>query len=546
MRKVVLALAILALTGCATIPTSGPVLVAGPNTVGSQTEAEFLPAGPAEGGTQREILDGFISAGSAPQNNFRIARSFLTDEAALVWNPAGGTMVRGIYDSVKVTAATEMTYSTAIVSAIDADGVLTTIEPSETREWNFSFSRVNGEWRLSGAPDITLISESTFSSAYGEYVAYFFNHDRTALVPDVRVFARQGDPVASVARAVIAGPSTYLPNASTAFPEGSALVSVLVDADKGNATVDVSDDIKQSSNTDQQDMLAQLRASLGEFPDVTLTSMSVNQSLLTIAAVPGLEPNPRVDDRPLILYNNSFGYSADSQIESIPSNAASIVSLKPTSVSFDASINSAAIASPTGVYLVTNQTEQISAKASFVEPQIDGSGSVWWVETHLPDLISVFAEGREFLVDGPWPGSARIVGLEVSRDDARVAIAINDAGHGYILVGAITADDFGRPEAVSAYRRLAVSADSIVDIAWADSTHVAVLGSRNGVVHAEVATVGGGSRLIGQPQNATRISGGNKGVAGLVVISTDGQLWKPRGAGWQATGVFADLLATQH
>jgi hypothetical protein len=546
MRRVLVILALLSLTGCATIPTTGPVLVAGPNSVGSPTEAEFLPAGPAEGATQREILDGFISAGSAPQNNFRIARSFLTDEAALVWNPAGDTLVRGIYDSVKVTAATEMTYSTAIVSAIDAEGVLTSIEPSETREWNFSFSRVNGEWRLSSAPDITLISESTFSSAYGEYTAYFYNYDRTALVPDVRVFARQGDPVASVARAVIAGPSTYLPNASTAFPQDAELVSVLVDADKGNATVDVSDNVKQASITDQQDMLAQLRASLGEFADVTATAMSVNQSLLTIATVPGLEPNPRVDDRPLILYNNSFGYSTDSKIESIPSNAASIVSLKPTSVSFDASTNAAAIASPTGVYLVTDRTELISAQASSVEPQIDGSGSVWWVENHLPDLISVFTDRQESLVDGPWPGSARIVALEVSRDDSRVAIAINDDGHGYILVGAITVGGSGQPGAVSAYRRLSVSADSIVDIAWADSTHVAVLGSRDGVVHAEVATVGGSSRLIGQPQNPMRISGGNKGVSGLVVISGNGELWTPRGAGWQATGVFADLLATQH
>ncbi|CAB4620620.1 unannotated protein [freshwater metagenome] len=546
MRKFVLILAVLMLTGCATIPTAGPVVVAGPNTVGSQTDVEFLPAGPAEGATQREILDGFINAGSAPQNNFRIARSFLTDEAALVWNPAGETMVRGVYDSVMVTAATEMTYSAGIVSVVDGAGVLTNVEPAQTREWSFSFARVNGEWRLSGVPDVTVISESTFSSTYGEYTAYFVNHNQTALVPDVRVFARQGDPMFSVARAVIAGPSPYLPNTSTAFPQGTELVSVLVDDKKGIATVDVSDNVRQAPTTDQRIMLAQLRASLGEFTNVTATAMSINQSLLAIAGVPGLETAVQVDDRPLILYNKSFGYSHNSKIESVPSNAASIVSLEPTSISFDASTNAAAVSSPTGVYLVTDGTEQISVKESSVEPQIDGSGTVWWVENHLPDLISVFADGREFLVDGPWRGSAHIVGLEVSRDDARVAIAINDLGHAYVLVGAITVDATGLPTAVNAYRRLSVSADLIVDIAWADSNHVAVLGSRSGVVHAEVATVGGGSRLIGQPQNPTGISGGNKGVSGLVVISGNGQLWKPRGVGWQATGVFADILATQH
>jgi len=545
MRRVVLILAVLLLTGCATIPKMGPVLVAGPNTGGSQTELGFLPAGPAEGATQREILDGFISAGSAPQNNFRIARSFLTDEVALVWNPTGSTMVRGVYDSVKVTSATEMTYATGIVSVVDEDGVLISIEPERNFEWNFIFSRVNGEWRLSNVPDGTLISETTFSSTYGEYSAYFFNYDRTALVPDVRIFSRQGDPVASVARAVIAGPSTFLPNSSTAFPEDSELVSVLVDAENGKTIVDVSGSASRASITDQQNMLAQLRVSLAEFADVTATEMSVNQSILSIATVPGLEPDWRVDDRPLILYNNSFGYSTGSETESISSIEANIVNLGPTSVSFDASTNTAAISSPTGVYLVKDGVNRLSRQVSVVDPQIGGSQSVWWVNPDSPARIFVDTAGRDFTIDGPWSRSARIVGLEVSRDDTRVAIAVNDLGQGYVLVGAIAADNSGRPTYVTAYRRLAVSADSIVDLAWADSTHVALLGERNGVVHAELATVGGGSRLIGQPPNPTGISGGNSGEAGLVVISGNGQLWKPRGGGWESTGVFADVLATQ-
>ncbi|CAB4856184.1 MAG: hypothetical protein F2785_00650 [Actinobacteria bacterium] len=546
MRRVVLILAVLSLTGCATIPTTGPVLVAGPNTVESQTGVEFVPAGPAEGATQREIFDGFISAGSAPQNNFRIARTFLTEEAALIWNPTRGTVVRGIYDAVEVTAATEMTYTTEILSVVDEDGVLTSLDPAKTFEWNFSFSLVNGEWRLSEVPDISVVSESTFSSAYGEYAAYFFNDNRTALVPDVRIFARQGNPVASVARAVIAGPSTYLPNASTAFPETSQLVSVLVEANTGNATVDVSDTVSRATITDQQDMLTQLRASLGEFADVTETAMSVNQTLLTIPLVTGLEPNPRVDDRPLILSGDLFGYATDSEIESIPSISTSIANLKPTSVSFDASTNAAAIAAPTGVYLVTDRTQKKLGDASRIEPQIDGSGSVWWVKPDSPDRIFVSTDGRGFYVSGPWSSSAQIVGLEVSREDARVAIALNDLGRGFVLVSSISFDRVGRPTALSDFRRLTVSADSVVDLAWADSTHVAILGSRNGVVHAEVATVGGSSRLIGRPQNPTRISGGNNGVSGLVVMSSDGQLWKPRGGGWESTGVFADVLATQH
>ncbi|MEN9911079.1 MAG: hypothetical protein RLZZ441_647, partial [Actinomycetota bacterium] len=383
-------------------------------------------------------------------------------------------------------------------------------------------------------------------SAYGEYTAYFYNRDRTAFVPDVRVFARQGNPLNSLARAVIKGPSQYLPNASTAFPQGSELVGVLADVELGNVTVDVSETVSKASITDQQDMLSQLAASIGELPDVNATAISVNQLLLPIVAVPGLEPNPRVDDRPLILLDSSFGYSTETGIESTYWNAASVVSLKPASVSFDASTRTAAIGSPTGVYLLEDNIVPLSSRPSFVEPQIGGSQSVWWVKSDSPDRVFVFCDGRDFSFRGPWSGSAQVTALEVSRDDARIAIGINDGGRAFIMVGAISVDIAGQPRFVSGYRSLNFSADSIVDLAWADATHVAVLGNRDGIVHAELATVGGLSRLIGQPQNPIRISGGNEGVEGLVVISADGQLWRPRGTGWRSTGITADVLATQH
>jgi hypothetical protein len=453
--------------------------------------------------------------------------------------------VRGVYASVKVSAATELTYFTTIVSRVDENGVFSTSSRPESRDWQFGFTRTDGEWRLSVVPDLTVVSESTFASTYDEYIAYFYNHDRTAFVPDVRVFARQGDPVTSVARAVIAGPSQFLPNASTAFPPGSELTTAPVEREAGNTTVDVSDTVVEASIRDQQDMLAQLSASLGEITDVTSTVMSVNRVSLTIPAATGIEPNPRVDDRPLILYDNSFGYSTDAEIESIPSNEARIVNLTPTSISYDASTNATAVGTRTGVFLLTDRTERVSDRESLVDPQIDGSRSVWWVDPTTPHQVSVSIGGGKIVLDGPWPRSAQIAGLEVSREGARVAIGVNDRGRGYVLVGAISVDESGRPSGVSGFRRLTIAAESIIDLAWADSTHVAVLGSRNGVIHAELGTVGGGSRLLGQPQNPARISGGNAGITGLVVIAGNGQLWKPRGAGWQSTGVPADVLATQ-
>ncbi len=546
MRRAFVVLAVLALAGCATLPTRSPVQVGGPIAIEGQTEVEYLPTGPADGATQREILDGFIAAGSAPQNNFRIARSFLTDAAALSWKPAHETVVHGIYAKVQNLSSTELQFSTTVEATVDENGVFDASENRAQRQWQFRFAEVNGEWRLASVPDLTLVTEVAFASAYDEYTVYFYNRDRTAFVPDVRIFARQADPVTSVARAVVAGPSRYLPDASTAFPEGAALAVAPVELADGRAIVDLTEDVAQASIVDQQEMLSQLGVSLGQLPDVTSTTISVNRNALSIAAIPGLESNPRVDDRPLIVYKNRIGFSAGTRIEPLDTNGPRIANLKPTSVSYDGTTHSAAVGTRVGVYLVSDRTDRIADRPSIVDPQIDSSRAVWWVDGTAPDAIQIVAGGRHLTVRGPWSRGATVVGLEVSRENARVAVAVNDKGRGRVFVASVATDDSHRPTGVSGYRALPVFVDSVLDIAWSDATHIAVLDATNSVVHAELVTVGGRAVLLGQPQNPARISGGNTGVAGLVVLARNGQLWRPRGAGWQSTGVPADVLATQH
>jgi len=545
MRRLTLAITVMTLVGCTGLPVSGPVLVGGPIGVEIRAEVDYLPAGPSEGASQREILDGFIAAGASPQSNYRIARSFLADSVAANWNPARETVVRGGYAAVETLTATSLSFSAGVSARVDERGVYQLAHTNSVTTWEFGFTQVDGEWRLNEVPDLTVVTEVAFASAYDEYTVYFYNHDRTAFIPDVRIFARLGDPVTAVARATIAGPSEYLPNAATAFPPGSELVVAPVEVEGGRAVVDVTEVVQQASTADQRDMLSQLGVSLGQMSGVTASALSVNRTLLAVPVIPGIESNPRVDDRPLIVYNDAVGYSDGLDLEFLDGPGRQIVSLDPTSFSYDAGTDTAVVGTREGVFLVGERTEQVSVEPSTVDPQIGGARSVWWVEPATPHRVSIFSGGVLITVTGPWSRSARVVGLEVSREDSRVAIAVNDRGRSVVFVGAISADEDNRPTGVSGFRQLAVVADSILDLAWSDATHVAVLSNRNGVVHAEVATVGGGTNLLGQPQNPVRISGGNAGAPGLVVIAQNGQLWKPRGTGWQSTGTPAELLATQ-
>ena len=289
MRRFGLVLAVLSLVGCAGLPVSGPVLVGGPIGVETLAEVDYLPAGPSEGASQREILDGFIAAGASPQSNYRIARSFLSDTAAVNWNPMRETVIRRAYASFETLTETTLSFSADVSARVDERGVYQIAPTNSVSTWEFGFTRVDGEWRLNVVPDLTVLTEVAFASAYDEYTVYFYNHDRTAFIPDVRIFARLGDPVTAVARATIAGPSEYLPNASTAFPPGSELVVAPVEVEDGRAKVDVTDTVQQASIEDQQDMLSQLGVSLGQLSGISASILSVNRTMLAVSAIPGVE-----------------------------------------------------------------------------------------------------------------------------------------------------------------------------------------------------------------------------------------------------------------
>jgi len=80
IRRLFAATMALFLAGCTQLPVSGEVVAIDPDTVTVDTDVDFLPPGPTAGASPQEIIQGFIAAGAAAQNNFRVARSYLTDE----------------------------------------------------------------------------------------------------------------------------------------------------------------------------------------------------------------------------------------------------------------------------------------------------------------------------------------------------------------------------------------------------------------------------------------------------------------------------------
>ena len=68
---------VLVLTGCSAIPRSGPVQALQVENGSEGQGSTFSPPGPKVDANPREIIEGFIEAGIAPQDDYKVAREFL-------------------------------------------------------------------------------------------------------------------------------------------------------------------------------------------------------------------------------------------------------------------------------------------------------------------------------------------------------------------------------------------------------------------------------------------------------------------------------------
>ncbi len=536
---------LVALTGCSALPTSGPVRVAGPQNVTDDDSVQYLPAGPVEGATQREILDGFLAAGAAAQDNYRISRSFLTDQFANEWDPTSETLVRGTSTDYVSTSAESLSITTPVLARIARGGVYVDEKLGATQRFDFEFTQVGGEWRISGAPDAVLMGRSTFESAFQPYSVFFYNSDRSKLIPEIRYFPRQGDPATRVARAVIAGPSVYLPHASTAFPAGAALVASPIDVVDGRALVDVTADVIDASADDQRAMLVEMTASLTALSSITSVDLTVDRTVLPISIFgsSAMLDEPIVNDNPAVVSDGVFGFVSGSRVDPAAKLGERILELAPLSISFDGS-DFAAVGTASGVYRVGAQTALVANQRSVVEPQIDDDGGVWWVRPSSSAAITVWNGGNSQTFSGPWNSTARVTAIEVSREGSRVAIALNSSSGPALYVASVDRDASGAVRAIAGFHELPIGGNTVIDIAWADSVSVAVITENIALSYVELASVGGITEVLGTVDSPIAISGGN-GSNQLVVLSSTGQLFVPRSGGWQTLGVTAELLATQ-
>lgn len=364
-RVSVLAVALLALlpvlSGCASIPDSGPVLAGRVVEVDPRVGVIQVGGdGPAQGATPEGIIAGFLRVAPGFSNDHQVARSFLTPSRRLTWRPDAAVAVYPRESLLKVkeigakpvpaatsvpTAAsdpaaaetdsgaasadvrdraevTRVTVTTPVEATIDLNGRYQRAAADKTVTATFGLVKMGGEWRISALPPGILISAVDFGVTFRPFPVYFGDPTGRYLVPDVHWFPGIRDepsapdlPTALV-RVLLQGPPPWLAGAvvTGAPPNTSMAVAAVVVADDV-ATVDLTDQVRTADTRNRQLLASQLLATLGQLRTIGSVQITVRRLAFDVPAgsvrsAGESDPSqldgqpvtdPRVDVRPVLI-----------------------------------------------------------------------------------------------------------------------------------------------------------------------------------------------------------------------------------------------------
>jgi hypothetical protein len=278
-RALVAAACLAALTGCVSMPSTGPVLPYKVTQSNADSSSEYLQVTSAPPGADWnpvQIVQGFLDANASFADNHNAARDYLTPAAARIWLPKSADVYSGS-PSVQVISGGGRTDRVAQVevSAKVQESVTAGVYPAPTPahgNWSATLTlrrSPEGQWRIAQPPPDLLLSAVEFLADYQSRNLYFFDPTGSTLVPDPvyeplqTARADPGSLLYVLVRDLMPDnkPDDWLGSATqTAFPDGSKLLGVTLQ--DGTATVNLGGSIMTARPHVLEQVSAQLLSTL--------------------------------------------------------------------------------------------------------------------------------------------------------------------------------------------------------------------------------------------------------------------------------------------
>lgn len=538
---------------CARIPVSSGI-VATPIGQAQDGSAPYVqPRPPAPGADPAQIVEGFVRAGVGADDDYAIARSYLTAQARDAWNPRSGVTVYAA-DTGSATpsagAPGEITMRVLALAQVDALGVRTALASPSQREIDIALEQVDGQWRISRPPAGIFLSEPVFEILFTPGRLYHLDAAGRRLVPDVRWVAAQ-EQTQALLRHLGGRPAPFLADAvRSAVPAQLATEGTSIStAGAGELRVDVPSVVRTLPAERRRLAVTQILAtvrSLHLLGDVRIMSDGAD---LTHEEDAGLH-RPLPGHRALGAAEHGIVALADgipgaAPVQLVPALGDRVV-LDPCA-SAAAGRAAALGADATSVLLcpleAAGDVREVALGAPGAPPRCDDTGRVWTARRDgTPALLALAAQGPELdaEIEALWLQGRETVGLDISADGTRMLVVSALEGATRLDLCAVVRDDAGAPLSVTDPMPVTLAVDSILQATWYDETSVAVLGTVDdaqgrALVHDLAGT---SDPMPDPPMGTTRLAG--SAMSGVAYCSDEsGALHRGDGTAWTRLALSA-------
>ncbi|HYO86324.1 MAG TPA: GerMN domain-containing protein [Dermatophilaceae bacterium] len=287
---VILALCLLAVSGCGGLPRSTPV------QPGLEVNARVLPPlrlqfdPPPAGASREEIVRRFLLAGALEQDG-AAARGFMTTEAWDSWQPRREVTVFAAPDrlTIEPVGISSVLVTVSASAEVDGKGRYRELPAGTTRRGRLDLARESGEWRISRIDEAfgVWVQRFYFDLVYRPFQIAYVATSGPQIVGDHR-WLPLGDAIGtSLARAQLEPVPEHLSGvATTAFPAGTRLGVDSVRFEAQTAVVELTQQALEASAQERRGMWAQLLDTMTQLPRVSAVSLRVDGRRLDLADGP--------------------------------------------------------------------------------------------------------------------------------------------------------------------------------------------------------------------------------------------------------------------
>ena len=529
-RKFLAVLLLVSLTGCATLPVSGPVRI-GPDLEppSDSTSFYYSPATPVDGASEAEILAGFLAAGTAPQNDYAIAREYLSESIRASWNPNQELLIQKSTPQVTFTESGIALVEVEVTARVDANGRYEALPAGSTRTLEYAFSDQAGQVRISSAPDVTIVIRPVFDVVFRSYSVYFLDQSKSALVPELRWFPANPATGTKLVNALLAGPSDWLkPAVVSAIPTGTVLSLDAVTVQEEVALVDLSARALVASLSDRALMKAQLVATLSQLPTITKVAISIERS---VQDIPDSELSVKFGPNGTMVALGEDGLKAVSgaATDEIPAGASFFGSREVTNLALSASTSKIAASTSNGVF--ETSLDNPGAAVKFLDPrttltaiQYDQLGKLWLVSG---SQVSVDSKP----LSASWLSGQSISAFALSPEGSRAAMIVGQGASSQVLLTSVIRNPAGTPIELASPITLVAELSNPTLVSWFDQVTLSIFTSQSDSSNVTLVEIGGGTRLVQGLADAKSLVALGDGSA-MYLLKDTGELFTYRGSFW--------------